>query len=205
MKAPCILLLLAALGASGFARDLSSSDATALQKRFFAARQKTRTLEAAFTQTISAPGLENPAISRGQLFYRAPDELRISYQVPPGELMQLDAGNFTTIRTGRAPVVRSASHPSARTLGALRDILRWNQPPGDMQVSVTRQAGHYRVVLVPSARGGFQPEKIENTIDEDTMELRSMTLTLPRGTVMRFDFSATRRNHRLSTDAFRLP
>ena len=83
MKAPCILLLLAALGASGFARDLSSSDATALQKRFFAARQKTRTLEAAFTQTISVPGLENPAISRGQLFYRAPDELRIFYQVPP--------------------------------------------------------------------------------------------------------------------------
>ena len=74
-----------------------------------------------------------------------------------------------------------------------------------MQVSVTRQAGHYRVVLVPSARGGFQPENIENTIDEDTMELRSMSLTLPRGTVMRFDFSAIRRNHRLPTDAFRLP
>ena len=41
------------------------------------------------------------------------------------------------IRTRRAPVVRSASQPSARALGALRDILRGNQPPGDMQGSVT--------------------------------------------------------------------
>ena len=119
--------------------------------------------------------------------------------------MQLDAGTFTTIRTGRAPLARPAGHPSARALGALRDILRGNRPPGDMQVSVTRQAGNYLVVLVPSTPGNLQPERIENTIDADTMQLRSMSLTLPRGTVMRFDFSAVRRNHRLPATTFRLP
>ena len=205
MNPPGIFLLLAVLSATGLARDIAPSDTVVLEKRFFGTQQKTRTLEAAFTQTISAPGLGSPTISRGQLVYRAPDDLRISYQVPPGELMQLDAGNFTTIRTGRSPLARPANHPSARALGALRDILRGNRPPGDMQVSVTRQAGNYLVVLVPSTLGNFQPERIENTIDADTMQLRSMSLSLPRGTVMRFDFSEVRRNHRLPAAAFSLP
>ena len=205
MNPPGIFLLLAVLSATGLARDLAPSDAVLLEKRFFGTQQKTRTLEAAFTQTISAPGLASPTISRGQLFYRGPDDLRISYQVPPEELMQLDAATFTTIRTGRAPLARPAGHPSARALGALRDILRGNRPPGDMQVSVTLQAGNYLVVLVPSTLSDFQPERIENTIDADTMQLRSMSLTLPRGTVMRFDFSAIRRNHVLPAATFRLP
>lgn len=205
MKTRGILLFLAAFSTAVLAKDLSPSAALDLEKRFFAAQQKSRTLEATFTQTISAPGLGRPAISRGKLFYYAPDDIRISYEEPSGELMQLDAGNFTTIRTGRAPLVRTAGHPSAQALCALRDILRGNRPPGDMRVSVTRQEGNYIVILAPSTRGGFQPERIENTIDAETMQLRSMNLTLPRGTSMRFDFSAIKRNHRLPAGTFRLP
>lgn len=205
MNIRATILFLASLPAVAGAAELSSAEAAALEERFFAAQRKTRTLEASFNQTIAAPGLSAPVVSRGVLAYRAPDDLRISYTEPAGEWMQLDAANFTSLRGGRAAVVRATDHPSARALGALRDILRGHRPPGEMQTTVTRHSDHYIVVLTPSSDGGFQPERIENTIDAATLQLRSLSLTLPRGTVMRFDFSSIRRNRPLPADAFTLP
>jgi outer membrane lipoprotein-sorting protein len=205
MNIRAAILFLASLTAGAGAAELSSSEAAALEARFFAAQRQTRTLEADFTQTVAAPGLAAPVVSRGLLAYRAPDDLRISYSQPAGEWMQLDAANFTTLRHGRAAVVRAADHPSGRALGALRDILHGRRPPGEMHAAVTRRGDSYVVVLTPSADGGFQPERIENTIDAATLQLRSLSLTLPRGTVMRFDFSAIRRNRPLPDDSFTLP
>ena len=199
------IILLAALATNAFGAELSSGEAAALEKRFFAARQETRNLEADFTQIVSAPGLPAPAVSRGRLFYRAPDDLRIAYTQPAGELLQLDATYFTSIRSGQAPAVRPADHSSARAIAALRDILRGQRPPGEMQVTVTRQGRDYLVVLTPLAPGRFQPERIENIIEARTMNLRSMSLTLPRGTVMRFEFTGIHQNRPLPDQAFALP
>jgi outer membrane lipoprotein-sorting protein len=202
MKPRTTLLSLIAMTTAAVASDLSPKEANAVEKRFFATQQKTRTLEAAFTQTISAPGLRSPVLSRGQLFYRAPDDLRIAYTEPVGDLLQLDKARFTTIRAGQSPVLRPPDHPSARALSALRDILRGQRPPGDMHATVNRRGTDYIVVLRPATTGAFQPEQIENTIEAKTLQLRSMSITLPRGTVMKFDFSPRRRNQPLPSDAF---
>jgi outer membrane lipoprotein-sorting protein len=184
------------------AAELSPAAAAALEKRFFAVQQSTRTLTAAFTQTLTAPGLPAPVVSHGQLFYRAPDELRIAYTEPAGEMLQLDATTFTVLRTGRPAVRRPPGHSSARALGALRDILRGQRPSGEMTTTVTRRGNTYLVVLTPTATGGFQPERIENILDARSMQLRTLSITLPRGTIMRFDFSNPRRNQSLPPDAF---
>jgi outer membrane lipoprotein-sorting protein len=200
-----ISLSLSLLTANAVAGGLSPGEAAALEQRFFAAQRATRTLQAGFTQRVTAPGLPSPAVSQGQLFYRAPDQLRISYSDPAGESMQLDSASFTTVRSGRAPMVRPIDHPSARALAALRDILRGQRPPGEMNVSVTRQGGDYIVVLTPRTAGRFQPERIENIIDARTMQLRSLSLTLPRGTVVRFAFTRLRPDRPLPDGAFTLP
>ncbi len=200
-----IFLSLAALTANALAGALSPDEAAALEKRFFAAQSETRTLQADFTQRVSAPGLPAAVVSRGQLFYRAPDQLRVAYTDPAGELMQLDGSEFTSVRSGRAPVTRRDDHPSARALAALRDVLRGHRPPGKMNISVTRRGGDYVVVLTPRTPGRFQPEQIENIIDARTLQLRSLSLTLPRGTVMRFEFTRLRPDRRLPNGAFHLP
>ncbi len=200
-----IFFSLVALTANGTAGTLSPDEAAALERRFFAAQREMQTLEADFTQSVTAPGLPAPAISHGQLFYRAPNQLRISYTDPAGDSMQLDGSDYTALRSGRAPVVRPADHTSARAMTALRDILHGSQPPGDMKVSVTRQGNAYIVTLTPRTPGRFQPERIENIIDARTLQLRSLSLTLPRGTVMRFEFTRLRPNRPLPESAFLLP
>jgi outer membrane lipoprotein-sorting protein len=196
------LLTLLTLIVPAGAAELSPAAAAALEKRFFAVQQSTRTLTAAFTQTLTAPGLPAPVVSRGQLFYRAPDELRIAYTEPRGEMLQLDPAAFTALRTGRPAVRRSPGHSSGRALAALRDILRGQRPSSEMDATVTRRGNAYLVVLTPTATGGFQPERIENIIDARSMQLRSLSITLPRGAIMRFDFSNPRRNQPLPPDAF---
>lgn len=205
MNVRTIFLALAVPAAGGFAGELSATEAAALEQRFFAAQRETRTLGADFTQSVSAPGLPDPAISRGQLVYRAPDQLRIAYTDPSGELMQLDAKHFTAVRSGHPRVVLPEDHPSARALAALRDILRGRRPPGEMNVSVTRQGRDYVVVLTPRTPGRFQPERIENIIDARTLQLRSLSLTLPRGIVMQFEFTRLRPDRPLPDGAFALP
>lgn len=205
MNTRILFLALAAPAVGAFAGDLSSTEAAALERRFFAAQRETRTLEADFTQSVTAPGLPAPAISRGQLLYRAPDQLRIAYTDPSGELMQLDGTDFTAVRNGRPPVVRPDNHPSARALVALRNILRGRRPPGEMDVSVTQRGYNYVVVLTPRTTGRFQPERIENVIDGRSLQLRSLSLTLPRGTLMRFEFTRLRPDRPLTDGAFALP
>lgn len=199
-----IILLLAALTATT-AAALPDAEADALEKRFFDAQRGTRTLTADFTQTVDAPGLPAPVVSRGRLTFRAPDDLRIDYTEPAGDVLQLDATAFTTRRAGQDPVRRPPDHRSARALSALREMLRGQRPAGDWQAAVTRRGRDYLVVLVPPTTGGFQPQRIENIIEAATLQLRSLTLSLPRGTTMRFDFSQPRRNRPLPERAFDLP
>lgn len=74
-----------------------------------------------------------------------------------------------------------------------------------MNISVTRRGGDYVVVLTPRTPERFQPEQIENIIDARTLQLHSLSLTLPRGTVMRFEFTRLRPDRPLPDGAFRLP
>jgi len=200
-----IILLLAGLAATTAAAEIPAAEAAALEKRFFDAQRGTRTLTADFTQTVEAPGLPAPVVSRGRLTFRAPDDLRIDYTEPAGDLLQLDAAALTTRRSGQDFVRRAPDHRSARALAALREMLRGRSPPGEWHATVTRRGRDYLVVLTPHTTGSFQPQRIENIIDATTLQLRSLTLHLPRGTIMRFDFSRPRRNGPLPDRAFALP
>jgi len=185
--------------------ELPSTQADALERRFFATQSGINTLEADFIQTITAPGLGRAATSKGQVFFRSPELLRIQYSDPAGEWMQLDEQNFTAVRSNRQPETRPSDHPSARVLAALREILRGKKPAENMNRRVYVEGNIYRVMLVPEQDAPNQPSRIEIEADVVGFKLRSMVVSLPRGATMRFDFSSVRRNHRLPANVFTVP
>jgi outer membrane lipoprotein-sorting protein len=71
--------------------------------------------------------------------------------------------------------------------------------------TVRREGGDYVVTLKPETRSRDVPEKIENRIDAGTLALKSMTVTLPRGTSMEFSFSQPERNAKVDAKLFEQP
>jgi outer membrane lipoprotein-sorting protein len=189
---------------SATGRELAADEAAALEKRFLSAQKNTRTLQADFKQIITAPGLRDSAASTGRLLYQAPDNLLVTYTEPAGDYLLLRGDKFTSLRAGKS-TTRDAADPSARALTALRDILRGAPPGSVMARSVTQSGGKYIVTLTPAVPGLNQPQRIENLLETSTLQLQSMTITLPRGATMQFIFSRIRRNAALDPKAFDLP
>lgn len=199
-----ILLLLLACS-SAFGGELSSALAAKLEQDFFQQQKSNRTLSARFTQTISARGLSQDVASRGKLYFRAPETLRIAFEEPAGEVQQIDARHFTTLRPDNAPQQRPSTHPSAAALAALRDILHGIRPETPMQSTVTRSGDHYQVELTPLQPSNRQPQKITLVIHTGTLQLESFTILLPRGMQMNFQLTDLKRNTPLPVDIFQLP
>lgn len=206
MKLPAPLLIVPALLQLTLAQELPVREADDLEKRFFRAQQEHETLAAAFTQTVTAAGLPAPVVSQGNLYYRAPDSLRIEYTSPAGDFLQLQGTLFTARRAGGKIVTRSADHPSARALVALREVLRGRPPADETTVRrVTREGAFFRVTLTPSFAGPDAPGMIENLIEVKSLQLRSLGVSLPRGAVMNFDFKQIRTNRSLPAGVFSTP
>jgi outer membrane lipoprotein-sorting protein len=201
LTAICTTILLTHAAAG---RELAADEAAALEKRFLSAQQNTRTLQADFKQIITAPGLRDAAASTGRLLYLAPDSLLVTYTDPAGDYLLLRGNKFTSQRAGKS-TIRDASDPSARALTALRDLLRGAPAGNVMTRSVTQSGNKYLVTLTPSVPGLNQPERIENLLEVSSLQLQSMTITLPRGATMQFIFSRIRRNTGLDPKAFDLP
>lgn len=204
MKTFAVILLLEILVHAATARELPENEAAALEQRFLSAQRNTRTLRADFRQIVTAPGLRDAAVSEGRLLYRAPDDLLVIYTKPAGDYLLLRGETFTSSRAGNL-TTRNASHSSARALTALRDVLLGTPPDSPMKRDVSIGSGEYTVTLVPSNAGPNQPERIENVLDASNLQWQSMTITLPRGATMQFQFSLVRRNAAIDTKAFDLP
>lgn len=198
-----LLLLLACTPALG--GELSPAQAAKLEQDFFHQQKSNRTLTARFIQTISARGLSQDVASRGKLYFRAPDTLRITFEEPAGEVQQIDARHFTTLRPDVAPQQLPSNHPSAAALAALRDILHGVRPETPMQSTVTCSGDHYEVELTPHQPSNRQPQKITLVIHTRTLQLESFTIILPRGMQMNFQLTDLQRNTPMPVDIFQLP
>lgn len=206
-----IRLILAATILTAFsyrapASELSPEENADLSRRFIESQRALRTFRADFEQTLSLLGLRNPSMSKGTFFYRAPDDVRIDYAQPSGDFMLLHGDDFHVARDGNAPRSYPASDRSARVLVALRKVMGGRAEAGAEMVKTVRHEGdEYVVTLKPRTPSRDVPEKIENRIDADSLILRRMTVTLPRGTSMEFSFSNPERNAKIDETLFRNP
>jgi outer membrane lipoprotein-sorting protein len=173
-----------------------------LEARFLKSHRNLQSLQADFRQTITSPGMRKPVVSEGRFLYKKPDSLRIDYTRPEGDYFLLNGDRFETRRRGKPPAILEASHPSARALVALREVLRGMPPTGDFQKEVVRENGVFRVVLTPLVPSPTLPRQIENRVDAQSLALLSLTLTMPQGAVMEFVFENPRRNQPLDPAVF---
>ena len=146
--------------------------------------------------------MRQPVVSEGRFYYQAPDKLRIDYSRPAGDYFLLNGDRFETRRRGKTPAVLNSSHPSARALVALREVLRGTPPAGEFQKQVERRGGEFRVILTPLAPSPTLPRKIENRVDAKSLALLGMTITMPQGAAMEFVFENPLRNKPLETGVF---
>jgi hypothetical protein len=188
------LALMPLIAAAGYGEDLEA--------RFLASHKNLESLQADFRQTITSPGMRQPVVSEGRFYYQAPDKLRIDYSRPAGDYFLLNGDRFETRRRGKSPAVLDSSHPSARALVALREVLRGTPPAGEFQKQVERREGEVRVILTPLIHSPTLPRKIENRVDAKSLALLGMTITMPQGAAMEFVFENPLRNHPLATAVF---
>ena len=146
--------------------------------------------------------MRQPVVSEGRFYYQAPNQLRIDYSRPAGDYFWLNGDRFENRRRGKPPAAFDASHPSARALVALREVLRGTPPAGEFQKQIKRKDGEFLVILTPLTPSPTLPRKIENRVDAKSLALLGMTITLPQGAVMEFVFEKLRRNQPLDPAIF---
>ena len=188
------------------AGELSPEEMRRLEKRFVQTQQSIRTLRADFEQVIRMPGMRDPVVSRGEFLYRAPNDLRVTFTDPPGDYLLLRGDTFEMARAGKPPARKPSTDRSARALVAIRKVLR-GEPESledKMDHKISRLDQEFVVSLTPVTRSPQLPEKIENRVDAETLLLRNMTITLPRGMFLEYRFSRPRRNIPLDGTLFQL-
>ena len=199
-----LLLILTSLALH--ARDLSPEETRRVEERFVRAQKATHTLRADFEQTIRLPGMRTPVVSRGEFLYRAPDDLRVSFTEPLGDYLLLSGDTLEIARGGKSPVKKPSTDLSAKALVALRNVLRGTpeNTEGQMDRKITSSAGEFTVSITPVVRSARMPEKIENRVDADSLMLRTMTITLPRGGFMEFRFARPRKDAPIDAGLFNM-
>lgn len=188
------------------AKDLSPDEMQHLERRFSEVQKSTRTLRADFKQEIRMPGMRRPVVSKGEFLYRAPDDLRVTFTEPPGDYLLLHGETLEMSRGGKPPVKKSSTDRAAKALVALRQVLRGSPEEADagMNHKIRREDGQYIITITPTSRSPQLPEKIENRVDADSLILRNMAITLPRGIHLEYRLAHPRRDVPIAPGTFEM-
>ncbi len=211
-----LLTALVILGLRGIAVGepvpVSPSDLAKCEKGFGALQQSTRTFSADIVQTLFLQGLAQPIVSRGALFYAAPDRLLIRFSQPAGEWMLVHGAQSAVKKQGKPLELRDLSSSNSKSSHAanLLDFFRsgpdhWHR---DFDVSMTQEGDQVLVHLKPwmTPTTTFQGvESIITTLQLPSYELVSMEITLSGSNRVSYEFSHPRRNLDLAPSLFDLP
>lgn len=203
-----LFLLAATLGHAAPA-PLAPAQAQALRTRFETRQRDTRSWSAAFTQTLTLPGLRAAIVSEGTLTFRAPGDLRIEFTKPAGELVLILGDRLFLRKPGQRAVEKSlASDSAGKPFQALLSLLRGRPPENEEQFEprVTAENGRYVIALTKKADApGKLPKRITNVVSEATLDVAEVLVELPGGGSLRYIFRDPARNRPLEAPLFALP
>ncbi|MGH8650861.1 MAG: LolA family protein [Gammaproteobacteria bacterium] len=205
----CLFVIPLLAGASALAAPLSAERAAMLRAQFTTRQSETLTWSATFMQTLTVPGLREPVVSVGTLAYRAPEQLRLDFTKPAGELVLVLGDRLFIQKAGMRLAEKSLREDSAgRPFLSLLSLLR-GQPTEEESAytpEVTREEGGYAVVLSRKPdTSSRMPTRITNTIAADTLDLREVVVELPNGGMLSYRFDGITRNRPLDTTRFAVP
>jgi outer membrane lipoprotein-sorting protein len=203
------LFLLSAALARAEPAPLAPAQAQALRIRFETRQRATRSWSAAFTQTLTMPGLRAAVVSDGTLRFHAPGDLRIEFTKPAGELVLILGDRLFLRKPGKRVVEKSVASDSAgKPFQALLSLLQGRPPENEEQFEprVTAEDGRYVITLTKKADApGKLPKRITNIVSEATLDVAEVLVELPNGGSLRYVFRDPARNRPVDAALFAPP
>jgi outer membrane lipoprotein carrier protein len=181
-----------------------------VMKRLQARYEKTKDLQADFTQKTTIEGFERPMTSSGKVYIKKPGHLRWNYLEPSTEDIYVDRDDVKVyvpehkqVLVGKLTHMAASRAPLELLQGASKLDASFDAEPTPGK---TRGVGGIRLVtLVPKLRDGEAHGSMQKIVVEvfpKTYFIRSLSLYEVSGNVSNFEFSSLQSNIGLDDDLF---
>lgn len=179
-------------------------------KRLQARYEKTKDLQADFTQKTTIEGFERPMTSSGKVYIKKPGRLRWNYLNPSNEDIYVDRDDVKVyvpehkqVLVGKLTQMAASKAPLELLQGAAKLEESFNVEPTPGK---GRGVGGIRLLtLVPKSQEGEAHRSLQKIVLEvfpNTYFIRSLSLYEISGNVSNFEFSSLQSNVGLGNDLF---
>jgi outer membrane lipoprotein carrier protein len=181
-----------------------------VMKRLQARYEKTKDLQADFTQKTTIEGFERPMTSSGKVYIKKPGRLRWNYLEPSTEDIYVDREDVKVyvpehkqVLVGKLTHMAASRAPLELLQGAAKLDASFDAEPTSGK---GRGVGGIRLVtLIPKTREGDVHGTVQKIVVEvfpKTYFIRSLSLHEMSGNVSNFEFSSLQSNIGLDDDLF---
>ncbi|MDF2756022.1 MAG: putative Outer rane lipoprotein carrier protein LolA [Nitrospira sp.] len=210
----CAVLLTIGVSVTAWAQDVtddqSRKEVREVVKRLQSRYEKTRDLQADFTQRTTIEGFERPMTSSGKVYIKKPGRLRWNYLEPSTEDIYVDRDDVKVyvpehkqVLVGKLTQMAASKAPLELLQGAAKLDASFDPEPTPGN---GRGIGGVRLVtLVPKAHDGDAHRTVQKIVVEvfpKTYFIRSLWLYESSGNVSNFEFSSLQSNIGLGDDLF---
>jgi outer membrane lipoprotein carrier protein len=197
------------LGQDG-ADEQARQEVREVMKRLQARYEKTKDLQADFTQKTTIEGFERPMTSSGKVYIKKPGRLRWRYLEPSAEDIYVDREDVKVyvpehkqVMVGKLTQMAASRAPLELLQGAAKLDASFDAEPTPGK---SRGVGGIRLVtLVPKSQDGEPHGTVQKIVVEvfpKTYFIRSVSLYEASGNVSNFEFSSLESNIGLGDDLF---
>ena len=200
---------LPAVGEDG-GEEQARKEVREVMKRLQARYEKTKDLQADFTQKTTIEGFERPMTSSGKVYIKKPGRLRWNYLEPSTEDIYVDREDVKVyvpehkqVLVGKLTHMAASRAPLELLQGAAKLDASFDAEPTSGK---GRGVGGIRLVtLIPKTREGDLHGTVQKIVVEvfpKTYFIRSLSLHEMSGNVSNFEFSSLQSNIGLDDDLF---
>jgi len=200
---------LPAVGEDG-GEEQARKEVREVMKRLQARYEKTKDLQADFTQKTIIEGFERPMTSSGKVYIKKPGRLRWNYLEPSTEDIYVDREDVKVyvpehkqVLVGKLTHMAASRAPLELLQGAAKLDASFDAEPTSGKA---RGVGGIRLVtLIPKTREGDMHGTVQKIVVEvfpKTYFIRSLSLHEMSGNVSNFEFSSLQSNIGLDDDLF---
>jgi outer membrane lipoprotein carrier protein len=205
-----LLLMAPALGAEETADDKALQEVREVMKQLQARYEKTKDLQADFTQKTRIEGFDRPVVSSGKVYIKKPGRLRWDYLDPANEEIYVNHDDVKVyvpehkqVLVGKLTHMAASKAPLELLQGAAQLEESFDVQPTQGK---ERGVGGLRLLtLIPKAKEQESTRGVQRIVVEvfpKTYFIRTVTLHEANGNVATFEFSGLKPNLGLGRELF---
>lgn len=205
-----LLLVTPVLGADETSDDKALQEVREVVKQLQARYEKTKDLQADFTQKTRIEGFERPVVSSGKVYIKKPGRLRWDYLDPANEEIYVNHDDVRVyvpehkqVLVGKLTQMAASKAPLELLQGAAKLDESFDIEP---TVGKERGVGGIRLItLIPKAKEAESTRSLQRIVVEvfpKTYFIRTVTLHETSGNVATFEFSGLKPNLGLGHELF---